>query len=262
MFFNDRNNSPLGSLNNRDKEEAVKTSDALFYGSICSFISGLFLLMSFSSPYWLASWEETQSPFKNMGLWLMVVQLFITLALISSFLGQTVMIPLLLRYPLKIILRFEHQFCVLLWLAMDAQPYLFSWGYLRLEESAGVEIGSCIRISIMYPGPSHLHYLLALDIYLSTVFILHGWVDEIKLEVGHGWKLLQLDRRTAAATAAADDEEHGMGYTIELTIGRDVRKPFWEVIGVHYSGNVHDMEYVEITTIVGLLNGGDYDVDQ
>ncbi|XP_040582272.1 uncharacterized protein pck [Lepeophtheirus salmonis] len=152
MFFNDRNNSPLGSLNNRDKEEAVKTSDALFYGSICSFISGLFLLMSFSSPYWLASWEETQSPFKNMGLWemcfyrfrhpdyqfdyafsgchpiygteyrlirekllpgwLMVVQLFITLALISSFLGQTVMVPLLLRYPLKIILRFEHQFCV------------------------------------------------------------------------------------------------------------------------------------------------------
>ena len=25
--------------------------------------------MSFASPYWLQSWEDTQSPFKNMGLW-------------------------------------------------------------------------------------------------------------------------------------------------------------------------------------------------
>ena len=25
--------------------------------------------MSFASPYWLVSWEDTQSPFQNMGLW-------------------------------------------------------------------------------------------------------------------------------------------------------------------------------------------------
>ena len=44
-------------------------SDVLFYGSIISFISGILLLMSFASPYWLQSWGGTESPFENMGLW-------------------------------------------------------------------------------------------------------------------------------------------------------------------------------------------------
>ena len=126
-------------------------SDALFFGSIASFVSGVLLLMSFASPYWLQSWEDTQSPFKNMGLWefcfykfrhpdyqfdhlfhgchalygdeyrlirekllpgwLIVVQLFVTLALITSFLGQLVIVCLLLRVPLEWILRFEWHFC-------------------------------------------------------------------------------------------------------------------------------------------------------
>lgn len=107
--------------------------------------------MSFASPYWLQSWEDTQSPFKNMGLWefcfykfrhpdfqfdhlfhgchalygdeyrlirekllpgwLMVVQLFVTLAFITSFLGQIIVVCLLLRTPLEWILRFEWHFC-------------------------------------------------------------------------------------------------------------------------------------------------------
>merc|ERR1712214_171898 len=48
-----------------------------------------------------------------MGLpgWLMVVQLFVTLALIASFLGQVVIVCLLLRAPLEWILRFEWYFC-------------------------------------------------------------------------------------------------------------------------------------------------------
>ena len=47
----------------------VSFSDTLFYGAICSFVAGVLLLMSFASPYWLVSWEDTQSPFQNMGLW-------------------------------------------------------------------------------------------------------------------------------------------------------------------------------------------------
>ena len=38
-------------------------------GSIASFIGGVFLIVSFTSPYWLQSWDGTQSPFKRMGLW-------------------------------------------------------------------------------------------------------------------------------------------------------------------------------------------------
>jgi len=38
-------------------------------GSILSFVSLLLILMSFASPYWLVSWQDTYSPFQNMGLW-------------------------------------------------------------------------------------------------------------------------------------------------------------------------------------------------
>ena len=34
-----------------------------------AFVGGLLLVMSFASPYWLVSWENTESPFKNMGIW-------------------------------------------------------------------------------------------------------------------------------------------------------------------------------------------------
>merc|ERR1712111_326029 len=144
-----------GSLNNDEKAQAHKTSDALFYGSIASFVSGVLLLMSFASPYWLQSWEDTQSPFKNMGLWefcfykfrhpdyqfdhlfhgchalygdeyrlireklmpgwLMVVQLFVSLTLILAILGLLVIVSLLLRCPLERILRFEHPISMIVW---------------------------------------------------------------------------------------------------------------------------------------------------
>jgi len=139
-----------GSINNDAKAEAQKTSDLLFWGSIFSFVSGLLLLMSFASPYWLQSWANTDSPFLNMGLWefcffkfrhpdnqfdhlftgchalygdeyryirekllpgwLMVVQFFATVAFITTYVGQVVIVALLLRYPLEIILKFEWQF--------------------------------------------------------------------------------------------------------------------------------------------------------
>jgi len=137
--------------NPKKNAEAHKTSDVLFYGSIISFISGILLLMSFASPYWLQSWAGTESPFENMGLWefcfhnfrhpdyqydtlfdgchwvwgneyryirekllpgwLIVVQFFATLALMASYSGQCITVALLLRWPLDIILRFEVWFC-------------------------------------------------------------------------------------------------------------------------------------------------------
>ena len=130
-------------------------SGELFIASITSFIGGVFLVISFISPYWLQSWEETQSPFKNMGLWefcfykfrhpdyqfdhlfhgchalygdeyrlireklmpgwLMVVQLFVSLTLILAILGLLVIVSLLLRCPLEWILRFEHPISMIVW---------------------------------------------------------------------------------------------------------------------------------------------------
>merc|ERR1712045_184053 len=54
-----------------EKKEAQKTSIALFYACVTAFGAAVLWLLSFSSPYWLASWEDTRTDqrFLNMGLW-------------------------------------------------------------------------------------------------------------------------------------------------------------------------------------------------
>merc|ERR1712001_758873 len=52
-----------------EKRAAQRTSIQLFYACIAGFVGGVFWLIAFASPYWLSSWEDTQSPFSNMGLW-------------------------------------------------------------------------------------------------------------------------------------------------------------------------------------------------
>ncbi len=44
-------------------------TEVLLYACLSAFAGGVLLIVSFASPYWLVSWEGTQSPFKNMGLW-------------------------------------------------------------------------------------------------------------------------------------------------------------------------------------------------
>lgn len=101
----------------------------------------------FIRPYWIQSYKETFSPFKHMGLWeycfenyrypyyqfphlfhgchhifsqeyyvirewlipgwLMVVQTFVTLALMLSFSAQIMAALTLIRWPLKFVLRYE-----------------------------------------------------------------------------------------------------------------------------------------------------------
>ena len=183
----------------------------LYFGSVASFVGIVFLVISYICPYWLQSWEDTQSPFVRMGLWefcffkfrhpdyqfdhlfhgchaiygeeyrlirekllpgwLMVVQLFMTVALISSLLGQLVSISLLLRSPLEWILRFEAhitrillglnvfsgKICPNSWFVLICrvtrvgffQVLWFSCLWSFLELNAGIEIGFCIQITIL-----------------------------------------------------------------------------------------------------------------
>ncbi len=44
-------------------------SDALVIGAILTYLAAFFLLMSFCAPYWIESYPESFSSFKNMGLW-------------------------------------------------------------------------------------------------------------------------------------------------------------------------------------------------
>ncbi|CAB3365455.1 Hypothetical predicted protein [Cloeon dipterum] len=130
-----------------NKQEYPKASDFMVYGGLLAYFAGLLLLISFASPYWLQSFEETFSSFKNMGLWeycfdqfrfpnyqfdhlfdgcnwifshelylirewlvpgwLMVVQTCVTLALILSIISQVLIACIVCRYPLRLVLEYE-----------------------------------------------------------------------------------------------------------------------------------------------------------
>lgn len=138
----------------------------LVNGALLTYIAGMFLIIAFCryvklaisklinshlnifSPYWVKSFEETHSEFKNMGLWeycfeqfrypyyqfphlfdgchhvfsqefyvirewllppwLMAVQAFVTMSFLLSFSTQVVMALQLCRWPLEFILRYEY----------------------------------------------------------------------------------------------------------------------------------------------------------
>lgn len=130
-----------------EKNDYPKASNFLVFGGLLTYIAGLFLLIAFASPYWVQSYEETFSNFKNMGLWeycfyqfhypynqfyqlfngchyifsheyyiirewllpgwLMVVQTFVTLAFILSFTSQVIIAMQLCRWPLEFVLQYE-----------------------------------------------------------------------------------------------------------------------------------------------------------
>ncbi|GBP63251.1 hypothetical protein EVAR_56632_1 [Eumeta japonica] len=127
--------------------EYPKASNATLIGSSLTYIAGLFLLFAFAGPYWLESYPEMFSEFKHMGLWeycfnrfrfpsyqfdklfhgchyifseeyyvirewllpgwLMIVQAFVTLALMLSLLAQIVLACVVVRWPLRTVLRYE-----------------------------------------------------------------------------------------------------------------------------------------------------------
>ncbi|XP_037039158.1 uncharacterized protein LOC119076482 [Bradysia coprophila] len=131
-----------------EKNEYPKASNALVIGAILTYIAAFFLLMSFCAPYWIESYPESFSSFKNMGLWeycfkdfdypfyqfpkqfngchnifsfeyyvireylvpgwLLSVQAFITIAFILTFFSLIVMALELIRWPLKNVLRYEY----------------------------------------------------------------------------------------------------------------------------------------------------------
>uniref|UniRef100_A0A182P775 Uncharacterized protein n=1 Tax=Anopheles epiroticus TaxID=199890 RepID=A0A182P775_9DIPT len=130
-----------------EKNEYPKASNALVIGAVLSYVAAVFLLMSFCSPYWIVSYPESFSSFKNMGLWeycfrdftypyyqfpkqfngchhifseeyyvireyllpgwLMVVQGFVTISFLFTFGSLIIMACEIIRWPLKFVLRYE-----------------------------------------------------------------------------------------------------------------------------------------------------------
>ena len=229
--------------------------------------------MSFASPYWLQSWEDTQSPFKNMGLWefcfykfrhpdyqfdhlfhgchalygdeyrlirekllpgwLMVVQLFVTLALIASFLGQLVIVCLLLRTPLEWILRFEWYFCAVALVCKGmtgnnnvkgfsrfpskSLQIIFSFSAVLLFLSICIFGGACWdRDWLLYPNYNYVSWSYAFAVFstlghiIATLFM---FVDCGKAkERKEKNKALILQMQPPGFASTTSSYHHGLGY--------------------------------------------------
>ncbi|EDX16387.1 GD24716 [Drosophila simulans] len=130
-----------------EKGDYPRATNGVVFGAIVTFASFFVLMMTFCSPYWIESYEETRASFKNMGLWqycfkdfvypkyafpkqftgchnifsheyyvireyllpgwLMAVQGFVTMSFIIVFLVLALLSLTIIRLPLKAVLQYE-----------------------------------------------------------------------------------------------------------------------------------------------------------
>jgi len=170
------------------------------------------------SPYWLVSWEDTYSPFKNMGLWefcfsrfrypnyqfdklfdgchyifsqeyyviwewilpgwLMAVQAFMTLGLIFSCLGQSTSTLLLVRWPLNFVFRFQ-------WQMLGLSFFFNAVKTFCVFLAVAVFGGQCWRRDwLLYPNFNHLSWSFAFAVTamaLAAVASLCFYYDSRKM---------------------------------------------------------------------------------
>lgn len=186
-----------------DKQEYHRASNAVVFGGVITFMAGLLLVMSFTSPYWIESYQETFSNFKHMGLWvycfenfrypyyqfdkqfhgchhifsqeyfvirewllpgwLMVVQTFVTISLLLSCFAQVVIALTLVRWPLKFVLNNE-------WHLSTSASLCCGVAGTLLFFAVSIFGGQCWRRDwLMYPNFNHLSWSYGLAV-ISFMF--------------------------------------------------------------------------------------------
>jgi len=192
-----------------EKAKATKTSKVLFNSCVAGFVGGVLLLMAFCSPYWLQSWEDTQSPFVSMGIWeacfyrfryprnqidklftgchqiwgteyrelrewllqpwLMLVQFLMCVSFIFSFLSQIFDVGLLLRMPLERVLRFEYRLVFVSFLMKSLTAIL-------LFITVCLFGGSCWdRGWLLYPNYNYVSWSYAAACFSMVAHGVAGW---------------------------------------------------------------------------------------
>lgn len=184
--------------------EYPKASNATLIGATLSYVAGLFLLLSFAGPYWIESYSEMFSSFKRMGLWeycfdrfrfpsyqfdklfhgchyvfseefyvirewllpgwLMAVQAFVTLALMLSFLAQVLLACVIVRWPLRPVLRYE-------WICVSISfiSVASASGFLFL--AVATFGGNCYRRDwLLYPSFNVLSWSYAFAVIAFIIF--------------------------------------------------------------------------------------------
>lgn len=184
--------------------EYPKASNATLLGAILTYVSGIFLLLSFAGPYWIESYPEMFSSFKHMGLWeycfdrfrypgyqfdhlfhgchyifsqeyyvirewllpgwLMSVQAFVTLALILSFVAQILLAGVLIRWPLESVLRYE-------WIYTGVSFICTGLASFFLFLAVAIFGGNCYRRDwLLYPSFNVLSWSYAFAVIAFIIF--------------------------------------------------------------------------------------------
>lgn len=206
-----------------EKQDYPKASNALVFGAMLTYIAGMLLLMSFASPYWIQSYQETFSNFKHMGLWeycfdqfrfpayqfdktfdgchyifsqeyyvirewllpgwLMTVQAFVTLALMLSFVIQVSLALVLIRWPLRFVLLYQ-------WLVVAACTIAAMVAAVLLFLSVAIFGGECWRRDwLLYPNYNYLSWSYGLAV---ISFFFHLFASGLLyLDARKGWEMRQ-----------------------------------------------------------------------
>lgn len=185
--------------------EYPKASNATLIGACITYVSGIFLLLSFAGPYWIESYPEMFSSFKHMGLWeycfdrfrfpsyqfdklfhgchyifgqefyvirewllpgwLMAVQFFVTVAFILSLLSQVLLASVIVRWPLRTVLRYE-------WIFVSSAFIMVATSSVCLFFAVTIFGGNCYRRDwLLYPSFNVLSWSYAFSV---VAFILFG----------------------------------------------------------------------------------------
>ncbi|XP_046610444.1 uncharacterized protein LOC124300404 [Neodiprion virginianus] len=222
-----------------------RASNALVFGGLVTYVAGLMLLMAFTSPYWLESYEETFSEFKNMGLWtycfsdyrhpayqfpelfngchhvfsdyyyvirewllppwLMAVQGFVTIGLLYSFSSQAIIALVLIRWPLQFVLRYE-------WILSSIACVFNAITAVSLFMAVSVFGGQCWRRDwLMYPNFNHLSWSYA---FAVISFMFHAFAAFfLYLDARMGYKMRVQSRNLVMQMHPTPQSHHGMHRT-------------------------------------------------
>ncbi|CAH2263036.1 uncharacterized protein LOC120623483 [Pararge aegeria] len=184
--------------------EYPKASYTILIGATITYIAGLFLLLSFAGPYWIESYPDMFSSFKHMGLWeycfdrfrfpsyqydkyfdgchyifsqelyvirewllpgwLMAVQTFVTLGLILSFTAQALLACVIVRMPLRTVLRYEWIFVAIAYIMVVLSSVFLFFAVATF----GV---NCYRRDwLLYPAFNVLSWSYAFAVIASILF--------------------------------------------------------------------------------------------
>ncbi|XP_057332381.1 uncharacterized protein LOC130672105 [Microplitis mediator] len=228
----------MGSQNNQDYHRA---SNAMVFGGLITYAAGVLLVMSFTSPYWLQSYQETFSDFKHMGLWeycfkdfrypynqldtlfngcyhifsndfylirewlvpfwLMSVQFFATVALLLSFFGQAIIALVLVRWPLRFVLRYE-------WILSSTVFICDLVAGFFLFLAVAIFGGQCWRRDwLLYPNFNYLSWSYGLAV-ISFMFHIIG-AFFLYLDARAGYKLRKQSRNLVVQMQPNPQSHHG-----------------------------------------------------